>query len=64
MIRDTADRLITYVQDWARRHVPDTYRYGSMASYWDDARAAGIVSDDEYQLVRSRMGDRFYWTGD
>lgn len=64
MSRQIIDQITAKVRVWAREYATDSYHYGSMASYWDDARSAGIVSDDEYEMVRSYLGDRFYWSGD
>lgn len=52
------------VQDWASKQAPYSYRYGSPASYYGDALAEGMISQDEYESARIKYGEGWNYAGD
>jgi hypothetical protein len=60
----TVEQINQAAETWARENLTRDYRYGSMSRWYPGAVRAGVITDDELELVRVTYGDRFYWTGD
>jgi hypothetical protein len=49
---------------WGKEFDSDTYNYGSKATLWRNAKADGIITQQEYDFADNYYGEMFYWTGD
>ena len=56
--------IITRVDEWAKVHAVNAYRYSSPASYWQDALAAGFITEAEYGDGQHWYGEFWYRSGD
>jgi hypothetical protein len=56
--------LVRRVDEWAKVHAIDAYRYSSPASYWATAWHEGVVTVAEYDEGRRWYGESWNRSGD
>jgi hypothetical protein len=52
------------VVKWAQANAANDLHYGSPQSYYASARAQGVITDDEYDLMARWHGDMWMYRGD
>lgn len=52
------------IRIWAREHAVGDLYYGAPYSFVSAARRAGVITDEEYEIVKDWYADSWHFRGD
>jgi hypothetical protein len=61
---EKAKEIYNRAYEWARVKVPSQVNYNSRATYCGSAFGAGIITEEELDILREYFGDLWCYTGD